>query len=78
MVPFISEINDELDLDKAAMNETGYDETDFDRFEAAFGIDLTEVLPEKHLDALEEDNMFAIMDANNVDAKFDVTQMLFG
>ena len=75
MVPFISEINDELDLDKAAINETGYDETDFDRFEAAFGIDLTEVLPEKHLDALEEDNMFAIMDANNVETGFDITQM---
>ena len=46
-----------------------------DRFEAAFGIDLTEVLPEKHLDALEEDNMLAIMDANNVETGFDITQM---
>ena len=75
MVPFISEINDELDLDKAAVNETGYDDYDFDRFEAAFGIDLTEVLPETHLDALEEDNMLAIMDANNVETGFDITQM---
>ena len=75
MVPFISEINDELDLDKAAINETGYDETDFDRFEAAFGIDLTEVLPEKHLDALEEDNMLAIMKSNDVQTGFDITQM---
>ena len=77
MVPFIEQIRDPLDLNQTEVIEDGgYDQVDFERFEAAFGIDLQSVLPQSQLDKLTDDNISEIMKENGIETGFDITTMM--
>ena len=77
MVPFIKQIRDPLDLNQTEVIEDGgYGQVDFERFEAAFGIDLQSVLPQSQLDKLTDDNISEIMKENGIETGFDITTMM--
>ena len=82
MVPFIEQISDPLDLNQTEVIEDGgYSQVDFERFEAVFGIDghtidLQSVLPQSQLDKLTDDNISEIMKENGIETGFDITTMM--
>ena len=77
MVPFIEQISDPLDLNQTEVIEDGgYSQVDFERFEAAFGTDLQSVLPQSQLDKLTDDNISEIMKENGIETGFDITTMM--
>ena len=77
MVPLIEQIRDPLELNQTEVIENdAYDQADFERFEAAFGIDLQALLPQSQLDKLTDDNISEIMKENGIETGFDITTMM--
>ena len=70
-------LSDPLDFNQTEIIEDGgYGQVDFERFEAALGIDLRSVLPQSQLDKLTDDNISEIMKENGIETGFDFTTMM--
>ena len=83
-MPFIEQISDPFKRDfnqTEIIEDGGYSQVDFERFEAVFGIDghtidLQSVLPQTQLDKLTDDNISEIMKENGIETGFDITTMM--